>query len=412
MRPGFVQLGAGPIQRAMLADLVHRGVVPLVVDRSAAPAGLVRGALHFRAAIDAPDSIVRALAARPRDVDPVAVLSSTDLAVGSVPFVAQSLGLPHASFDSIAAMDDKVESKRRLASAGVRVPAGVVVERGAESALLEAGIDPTREWVVKPVDSSGSRGVARVRDRAAVDAAIARALEFSNRVLVEECIEGEHLDVNGLVRDGRFELVAVGPRRFTPPPACVPIFGWIPASRDLALEAQVIDCLQRAVTAFGYAHGPIKADLILDARGLVLIEAAARFHGDVFSFHTMAAAGRTPAARRWLAATAGFELPEDTPRTGAWLGIFADRAGEIRGVRGLAALRRSPGFRRWIGRLRVGDRVVAPNDNRALVGYGILSLEGEREGSETAAALRHARDRVRVRVEPQDHRARVESASV
>lgn len=375
MKRAVLQLGAGPIQRALLGEIARSGLVPIVVDRSERPQGLIPGAVHLRAPIDDADAILAAWRDRrcERELEPVAVLTSTDLGVASVPRVARALGLPHASSESVAAMNDKLETKRRLARAGVRVPLGEVLRRGdALPPELDAG-----EFVVKPVDSSGSRGVRRVGGRVAIESAIAKAFEFGERVLVEECIEGRHLDVNGLVRDGRFELVAVGHRFFSPPPACVPIYGGILARPDPALDARIATLMQAAIEAFDYRHGPIKADLIEGVRGPVLIEAAARFHGDVFSDHTMRAAGLSPAPMQWLARCGAIELPEPIRRTGAWLAVFPRAAGTIDSVRGLEELRAHPGFREWIPRLGRGDRVGSPDDNRALVGYAIVELAGE-----------------------------------
>lgn len=387
MRKAVVQLGAGPIQRALLDALVRADLVPIVIDRSERPEGLVPGAIHLRAPIDDPAAILRALDARPRDVEPVAVLSSTDLAVASVPAVAAALGLAHASPESIAAMDDKLEAKTRLARAGVDVPRGLLLGSAAELPAL----DEAAEFVVKPVDSSGSRGVRRVRGPAAIAAAVEQALAFSARVLVEECIEGDHLDINGFVFEGRFELVAVGHRFFSPPPTCVPLYGGIPAAQNPPLARRITQAMQRAVDALDYRHGPIKADAIDASRGLVLIELAARFHGDVFSFHTMRAAGLDPAVFHWLARLDARTMPAPSPaaesapaparpsatsrRTGAWLGIFARAEGTIEAIEGLDGLRSQPGFKAWIPRLGAGAWVGAPVDNRALVGFAIFSIE-------------------------------------
>ncbi len=321
----------------------------------------------------------------------MAVLTSTDLGVASVPPVARALGLPHASSESIAAMDDKLEAKTRLARAGVSVPRGLLIGSAAGLPCLDDGA----ELVVKPVDSSGSRGVLRVRGRAAIAAAVEQALGFSDRVLVEECIEGAHLDVNGFVFGGRFELVALGHRFFSPPPACVPLYGGIPATTDPALERRVTQAMQRAVDALDYRHGPIKADAIDSSSGLVLLELAARFHGDVFSYHTMHAAGLAPAAFHWLARSGvrGLPTPMQSRRTGAWLGIFARGAATIEALEGLDALRSHAGFQTWIPRLGCGDRVGAPTDNRALVGFAILSLEGE---ADVWPELERMRERVTV----------------
>lgn len=376
MRRGVVQLGAGPVQRGLLERFRENGLVPILVDRNERPAGRVPGSLHVRAPIDEPQTIVRALQEARSDrrlagVGIGAVLTSTDLGVASVPVVARALDLPHASIDSIATMDDKALARRVLSEAGVRVPEGWLGRRPCDIPALETD----REWIVKPVDSSGSRGVRRIRGPVALAHAIENALAFSDRFLVEECIDGIHLDINGLVIDGRFELVSIGRRHFTRPPACVPIHGGIAGGWSASLAEEVVRLMQASVAAFDYRHGPVKADLIQDERGLVVLELAARFHGDVFSHHVAEAAGRPPAALVWLARLGLCPKPVEGPRHGGWFGVFAEKAGTIRAIEGLDEVRSLPGFRTWIPRLGPGDPVGSPEDNRALVGFGLIGFD-------------------------------------
>ncbi len=371
----IVQLGAGPVQRGLLERIRESGLVPVIVDRSERPAGLVPGALHVRAPIDEPRAIAKALREARSDrlagMEVGAVLTSTDLGVSSVPAVAKTLGLPHASPASIASMDDKARAREILGAAKVRVPTGWLGRRPSDIPTLE----DDRDWIVKPVDSSGSRGVRRIRGAAALAHAIDNALDFSDRFLVEECVDGLHLDINGLVVDGRFELVSIGRRHFTRPPACVPIYGGIAGGWDTSLAERVTRVMQASVAAFDYRHGPVKADLIEGERGLVVLELAARFHGDVFSHHVAEAAGLPPAALVWLARLGLCPKPTERPRHGGWFGIFAEKAGTIRAIEGLDEVRSLPGFRTWIPRLGPGDEVGSPEDNRALVGFGLIGFD-------------------------------------
>lgn len=371
-----MQLGAGPVQRRLVEHIQAAGLEVIVVDRAEAPAGWRPDAVHVRAPIDAPGQIVRSLHAaleRHADLEVAAVLTSTDLGIASVPPVAASLGLPHATLASIASMEDKQRAKTILGRAGIRVPGGGVGRTIADVELP----DEDAEVVVKPVDSSGSRGVRRARGRIDVERAITHALSFSNRFLIEECIEGLHLDVNGFVVDGVFELASVGERYFTPAPSCVPLYGGIVLDVDSVRSALITRTMQRAVEAFGYRSGPVKADAIETPGGLVLLELAARFHGDVLSTHAAEASGQAPAAIHWLARLGLCPRPSDHPAQGAWFAVFADRPGEIASITGVDAFRASEGYRHWIPRLHPGDAVRAPEDNRALVGFGLLGFERE-----------------------------------
>ncbi len=369
MKRAVVQLGVGPLQRALLERIASAGLQPIAVDRDPEPAGLIRSAIHVQAPIDDPEAILRALSSRISGIEIGAVLTSIDLGVRSVSVVASALGLPHATIDSIRAMDDKQAAKELLSRNGVAVPMGVLVRSSADLVVS----DEAAEVVVKPVDSSGSRGVKRARGRHAIDGAIREALSFSDRVLVEECVEGDHLDVNGTVMSGEFHLVSIGSRFFTLPPACVPIYGGIAARDDVVLGVRVTELMQRAVDAFGYRHGPVKADLIDTPRGLVALELAARFHGDIVSVHTAEAAGRPPAALHWLSRLGLCALPEARPQAGGWFAIFPPDAGKISRIEGLDTIGGLPGHRSWIARKQIGSRVGSPSDNRAVIGFGLFS---------------------------------------
>ena len=369
MKRGVLQLGTGPLQRALLERIAAVGLRPIAVDRDPQPAGLIPSVVHVRAAIDDPDAILRALEPRIAGVEIGAVLTSIDLGVRSVSVVAAALGLPHSTVDSIRAMDDKQTAKELLSRSGVAVPKGIVVRSPVDLMIP----DEVAEVVVKPVDSSGSRGVKRARGRQAIEDAIRDALSFSDRALVEEFVDGHHLDVNGTVLGGEFRLVSIGSRFFTPPPECVPIYGGFTAQDDKGLCTRVTDLMQRAVDAFGYRHGPVKADLIDTRTGLVALELAARFHGDIVSVHTAEAAGRPPAALHWLSQLGLCALPEPRPRAGAWFAIFPPEAGEISRIEGLDTIGALPGHAAWIARKPIGSRVGSPSDNRAVVGFGLFS---------------------------------------
>jgi hypothetical protein len=238
--------------------------------------------------------------------------------------------------------------------------------------------------------------VRRVRGQVEFEAAVANALEFSDRYLVEECVEGDHLDVNGFVHSGRFELVSVARRFFTPAPDCVPIYGGIDGTIGADSRARIERAMQQAVDAFGYTHGPIKADAIESGDRTVLLELAARFHGDVLSSHLARAAGLAPAAMHWLSRLGLCGAPLERPSQAAWIGVFAKRAGKIGRIDGLAAFEAEKAFRSWIPRLGPGDEVGAPNDNRALVGFGILAPD---EGADLWQTARAFRDRIDVELD-------------
>ncbi|HEY0719249.1 MAG TPA: hypothetical protein VGD68_16675 [Streptosporangiaceae bacterium] len=113
------------------------------------------------------------------------------------------LGVPYVgSPPAVMALGaHKANAKAVVAAAGVRVPAGEVLERGGEPSL-----DPP--VVVKPVDGDNSLGTTLVRDRAAYPGALDAAFAHSDQALAETYVElGREVRCGIVVRDGELRCL-------------------------------------------------------------------------------------------------------------------------------------------------------------------------------------------------------------
>ena len=93
---------------------------------------------------------------------------------------------------------DKDIAKRLFAKAGIPVAGGFTVYRGEEpsSAELTARVEAELGWpvFVKPVNLGSSVGVSRACNGEELEAAMAQALRFDRKVLVEEAICGAEVE--------------------------------------------------------------------------------------------------------------------------------------------------------------------------------------------------------------------------
>ncbi len=89
---------------------------------------------------------------------------------------------------------DKAQAKCLVKEVGFNVPEGVVLQRHGHYAYQEP-------VVVKPMDAGSSIGVSVVRSAGELDQALNKAFEQSDRVLVEQFIEGREFTV-GVLNDG------------------------------------------------------------------------------------------------------------------------------------------------------------------------------------------------------------------
>ena len=195
---------------------------------------------------------------------------------------AQLLGLPYHPPDAVAACRNKFMARERFRVAGLRVPRFVRLP-------VEGGANPIEyPCVLKPLGLSGSRGVIRANDESEFQSAFRRicAILQSSEIVrmrdgqdrfiqVEEFIEGREFALEGVVTAGRLQTLAIFDK---PDPLNGPYFEetlYITPSREPD-QQQLIDSTQRAITALGLTHGPIHAEMRLNADGVWMLEVAAR----------------------------------------------------------------------------------------------------------------------------------------
>jgi biotin carboxylase len=206
-----------------------------------------------------------------------AVVAVDDQGVVVAAEAAARLGLPHNPPEAVAATRDKWKLRQALGVAEVRQPAFRLVE-GDELPDLPL------PWVVKPLGLSGSTGVIRVDEEAAAPATFRRVRAIAGDVdaplLVETFVPGPEVAVEGLLRGGRLEVLAVFDK---PDPLDGPYFEetlYVTPSRHPRVQLDEVARLARqACAALGLVEGPVHAEARLAPEGPVLLEVAARSIG-------------------------------------------------------------------------------------------------------------------------------------
>jgi D-alanine-D-alanine ligase len=169
---------------------------------------------------------------------------------GCIQGLLEMMGIPYAgpSVFSAALTMDKTATVRFLGAQGVAVPRGLELRR---SLGLEGVPDLPFPWpaVVKPVTQGSSIGVTTwIRDRASLLAAVEKAFELDERVLIEECLEGPELTV-AVLQGEVLPVVEIAPKD-----------GWFDFERkytkgttEYFVPARIDDGLRVRVQALGQA---------------------------------------------------------------------------------------------------------------------------------------------------------------
>jgi biotin carboxylase len=205
---------------------------------------------------------------RRRGVDAVVAVDDRGVVVAAE--AGARLGFPHSPPDAVAATRDKAEMRRRLA-------AGEVPQPRFGTSAEEVGFP----LVVKPTGLSGSQGVIRCDTAEELAAARTRIAGYwDGPLIVEEYIPGVEVALEGLLRDGALEVLAV----FDKPDALEgPYFEetiYVTPSRLPATTlALVAAASERAANAIGLTEGPVHAEVRVHETRVWVIEVAARSIG-------------------------------------------------------------------------------------------------------------------------------------
>ncbi len=203
---------------------------------------------------------------------------------GTLQGMLDLIGIPYVGSGVLASAlaMDKVMAKSVLAAAGLDVPRGAVVTRTAYArdpgAAARAAQDVGFPVVVKPVSQGSSFGVTMVARPDQLGAAVAEALRYDDRALLEERLAGTELTVGVIGRDDELRALPVievvtkhdfFDYQAKYDPALTQEICPARVSADVALRAQ--DAALAAHRAIG-CRGISRTDLILAGDRLAVLE--------------------------------------------------------------------------------------------------------------------------------------------
>ena len=208
------------------------------------------------------------------------ITDQTDIAVRSVAYVAENLGLPGIGYETGVLFTDKSLMRTRMAELGIKLLPNRTVS-SLEEALSyyeEIGGDV----IIKPLDTQGSRGVQICRSAAELESKYAEAARWSSghNVIIERYATGREFVVEGLAVDYEFRNLCIGDTLyFDLPDAFAAKSRIFPTLADDELAQRVLDLNTRIITGFGLRQGITHSEFIMDGDEIYLIETAARGGG-------------------------------------------------------------------------------------------------------------------------------------
>lgn len=234
--------------------------------------------------------------ARKEEVDGVLAYAS-DPAAPTAAYVAEKLGLPGNPYESVEILCSKDRFRAFLKENGFCTPEARGYDTVEDAAAdISAGVFRL-PVIVKPVDSSGSKGVGKVSTQEEAEEKLGYAMSFSRgkRIVVEEYVEkfGYQIAGDGLSIDGKLVFRSFANDHFNP--ACVnpfvPISASFPYNMPEEVQEKIHEEIQRLLTLLGMRTCTYNFDIRIDEQyNVYLMEVAPRDGGnyipDVIRYQT------------------------------------------------------------------------------------------------------------------------------
>ena len=306
--------------------------------------------------------------------------------------VAQRLGLPGISVASAELACDKLAMKRRFAECGVPVP--WFDEITTPQALQRAAIERGRDLVIKPADSRGSRGVQRVARVDDLDKAFlfARSHSPTERVMVEQYLEGPQVSTESIIVDGRCYTPGFSDRNYEFLERYAPFFiengGDLPSHLPLETQQKVKDVVAKAAAALGVTNGTVKGDIVVHKGEPYVIELAARLSGGFFCTREIPLNTGVDFVGAAIKVALGEAISPDELEPKHFTPVIQryafPKAGRVVSIQGADEARKIAGVEDVIVTARPGDIIPAAGDKRPSAAM-VLTRGASRDAALTAA---------------------------
>jgi carbamoyl-phosphate synthase large subunit len=213
------------------------------------------------------------------------VTTATDKPLLMMAKVAEKLCLPFPSETAIYNTTNKFELKKILVNNKIPCAKGVLTNLTKLDDVLNTDI--TLPVIIKPIDSSGSRGVFYCKTIEEVKDAYPKCTAYSkyDKVLIEEYLDGPEISIEALVQDNNLHVIQITDKTVTPFPYTVEMGHLQPSRFYLAYGAEIYQVLNEAIKALNLNDCALHPEMKITKKGLKIVEIGPRLGGDFITSH-------------------------------------------------------------------------------------------------------------------------------
>ena len=215
-------------------------------------------------------------------IDGVLTIAS-DIAVTTVSYIADALKLTANSIESAFISTNKYAMKEAFKSRKVNIPAFFEIKNSDYIWNNELNFPV----IIKPTDSSGSKGVSIVNNELGLKDKIKKAFKFSlsKQVIIEEFIEGKEISVETISNKGKHFILNYTDKVTSGKPNFVELEHHQPYNMN-ELNEKINSVTITALDSLGIKFGASHVELLISPENEVfVVEVGARMGGDFIGSH-------------------------------------------------------------------------------------------------------------------------------
>jgi biotin carboxylase len=326
------------------------------------------------------DKLAVLAVAKKLNIDAIITLSS-DPAIPTVAYVAEHMNLPGPPQEAVTVLSEKNLFRALLKKAGLPAPKYFVLD---SEKIPEEVEQADFRYVVKPVDSCGSKGITfSPENHDALVTAVRTALNHSrsNKCIIEEYIDGDQAHGDGYLVNGKLIYQYLGDHVFyTKTRNFIPISTRWPCRHSVPVLEDIAAQVEKASQAAGYLDGPVNIEARITSAGNYIVEIAPRNGGNFVPIIQQHLTGFN-FVDRIIHDALGMDcpLPKRQPKkkVGAYYILHAQKHGIFQGVSISPAIKNNIFF--YTIFKQKGDAVTEYVGSHTTIGVALLEFESVSE---------------------------------
>lgn len=373
MNKKLMILGASILQLPAIEKAKEMGLDVLVVDMNPDAVGFNVPGIE-KEIISTIDIQAVISAAKRHRIDGIMTLA-TDMPMRTVAAVAKEMNLIGIDEETALKATNKAEMRKALQLNNVPIPKFYVVSNKDEYKDVVKQFNVP--FIVKPADSSGSRGIFEVKDIHNEDL-IVEAYEYCHPfsrvgdVVVEEYMEGPEVSVETLTVNGECHVIQITDKLTTGAPHYVEMGHSQPTMLSNEIAEQISKVAKAANKAIGIKNGPSHTEIIVTKEGPKIVELGARLGGDNITTHLVPLSTGVNMVECCIKIALG-EIPDIKKKwnKGSAIRYFEQHAGVIDSIEGIDKAEEIDGVQQISIVHGVGEKVTEINSSGERMGFVI-----------------------------------------